>query len=127
MLLKIGCGLLISFFAVMLLNEPAAAQRGSLCRIYANVYDDSNKELSSVHAQGLFDDSAPRATYRELQALNAKTTQLIVLQQMEAYGCDIPKEVSSHIHYQAPAMACHIGGYDSERCDKDTWIPATGR
>ena len=66
MLLKIGCGLLISFFAVMLLNEPAAAQRASLCEIYANVYDDSNKELSFLHAQGFSDDSAPRATYREL-------------------------------------------------------------
>lgn len=122
----IGFALLISFVTVGL-NEPAMAQKADKCAFYENAYISSNKHLSSIWADGIGDDSAPRETNRQLKALNERMEQLIVIQQMQAIGCKLPEQTSSHWHYLSPALDCELErDLESPKCNRDTWTSTTG-
>ena len=105
------------------------AQRVDQCAFYENAYISSNKHLSSIWADGIADDSAPRETNRQLRALNARMEQLIVIQQMQSIGCKLPEQISSVGHYLSPALDCATatlrGNSESPKCDRNTWVPAT--
>ena len=119
--LTIEFGLLISFFVVGL-NKPAMAQEIDKCTFYENAYVNGNKQLSMISAKGFLDNSAPRETNRQLQALNEKIGQLIIIQQMQDIGCNLPEQTSSADYYGAIALACTLGNKSkSPECDPETW------
>ena len=57
--------------------------------------DGANKELAAIGVEGIFDDSAPRETNRQTRMLNQRIFQLVLIFQMQAHDCDIPKLPSS--------------------------------
>ena len=126
----VGSGLLLYFFAVGLLDGSAMAQKVDNCAFYEKVYISGNKQLSSIFVEGIGDDSAPRETSRQLRALNVRMEQLIVIQQMQSIGCKLPEQISSISHYLSPALDCGNarlrGNSESPKCDRDTWVSATG-
>ena len=100
--------------------------RQSLCGIYENIYEGANKEMALISGEGTFDNSAPRETNRQLKILNERVLQLIVISQMQAHGCAIPKIPSDgDIGYTIHAIECHTermkGNFNSSKCDKSSW------
>ena len=96
-----------------------------LCDVYNNVYEGANKTIASVEAEGTFDNSAPRETNRQLKVLNERILQLIVIQQMHAHGCKIPKTTSSGVGYTVDATKCSteriMGNIGAPECDQTNW------
>ena len=91
----------ISVFFVVIGVVPSVAAdsedkspRQRLCDIYKHHYDGANKEMASILAEGTGDDSAHRETNRQLKILNERVLQLIVIFQMQAHECSIPKMLS---------------------------------
>ena len=114
----------IVFFAL-----PASFAWGQdnakLCEVYSDSYEGANQNIANIEAPGHSDDSAPRETNRQLQTLNERIVQMILIQQMEAHGCKIPKMISSGVGYIIEAQECYLerlkGSFDSEECDTNNW------
>lgn len=98
----------------------------ALCEVYNKTYRGANKAIASTEAEGLGDNSAPRESNRQLRILNERIQQLIVIQQMHAHGCTVPKVISSGIGYKIHAMECQLeiitGNANATECDKSNWI-----
>ncbi|MBC6437096.1 MAG: hypothetical protein GDA52_02900 [Rhodobacteraceae bacterium] len=113
--------------SLVLIAQSAAAWGAdeTLCEVYANTYDGANQTMASIEAGGIFDDSAPRETMRQLQMLNERLLQLLLMQQMEYHGCDLPKIPSGAIGYMVDAMKCAnerlLGNGESPECDREEW------
>lgn len=97
----------------------------ALCGVYDSVYEGANKTIASVKAGGTFDNSAPRESNRELKVLNERILQLMVIQQMQAHGCQIPKTTSSGVGYMIDALKCATerikGNVNASECDQRNW------
>ena len=104
---------------------PAARSEEAACANFAHVYEESNKAIGAIFAGSLGDTSAPRQTNRELEIINERLQQLIVLQQMRAYGCRFPTETSGGGAYLMKAVECETamlkGRRDAPECDRDKW------
>ena len=104
---------------------PAARAEEAACAKFAVVYEESNKAIGAIFAGGLGDTSAPRQTNRELEIINERLRQLIVLQQMRAYGCRFPTEASGGGAYLMKGVGCETarlkGRRDAPECDRDKW------
>ncbi len=98
-----------------------AADNAKLCEAYNNTYTEANKNLAMITADGISDNSAPRETNRQLETLNQRTLQLMLIQQMEAHGCRVPKLISTGGGYLGNALACSLKSYDSPECDRQKW------
>lgn len=96
-----------------------------LCSFYDNVYEGANKTIASIEAEGPPDNSAPRGTNRHLMVLNERILQLMVIQQMLAHGCQIPKTTSSGDGYFKDAFECETerirGNIGAPACDQNNW------
>ena len=106
-------------------TSESLAVDGKLCEVYQNVYDRANKEISSAVAKGIGDNSAPRATLREMRVLNERMLQMITLEQMHFHGCNLPKKTSSKIEYITPAINCETarlkGKSGALECESSKW------
>lgn len=115
----------LTAFVVMPFSTAAQDVDERLCETYARLYDGANQEIASIKATGIFDDSAPRETVRQLQTLDQRLRQFITMQQMEFYGCDLPKMPSDSIQYYSDALACELEGRrgrtNSPECDRGEW------
>lgn len=103
----------------------STAETRALCETYKGFYESGIKQIGLADAEGIGDSSVPRATVRELKQIRIQLSQLILLQQMNAHGCDIPKTPSNLSIYPVNVMGCGTeyiaGNYDSPKCDTDTW------
>ena len=85
------------FLALSIAVSPTVAKsqdtspRQRLCEVYGNLYDGANQKLAAIDAEGTGDDSAPRETNRQTRMLNRRIFQLVLIFQMQAHDCDIPK------------------------------------
>lgn len=97
----------------------------TLCEAYNNTYEGANKSMASIKAEGYGDNSAIRATTRHLRMLNERMLQVIVIQQMKAHGCSIPKITSGGVGYLTHALECQTekikGRVASPECDTSKW------
>lgn len=123
---KIIRGLACVVVLICLSVNQSIAQDKTLCETYDDKYKYNIKEMALIHfADGYGDDSAPRATNRELKQIHIQLNQLILLQQMNAYGCDIPKMPSDRNLYFLEGFECGIkqskGDAQSKKCDLLTW------
>lgn len=116
--------LLVCFFGSSLQASEKTPQQ-VLCEVYDRTYDGANKSIASIEAEGISDNSAPRESNRQLKILNERVQQLIVVQQMQAYGCKVPKATSSGVGYMIHAVECSTeqikGNFNSITCDRSNW------
>ncbi|MBC6404132.1 MAG: hypothetical protein GDA41_00110 [Rhodospirillales bacterium] len=116
-----------------------------LCETYEELYTNANKELASIYAGGIADNSAPRASNwlnplgkraggiadnsaprasnRQLEMLNERIYQLILIEQMQAHGCDIPKKPSSDLEFWSSALECEEASKEEREalCNRANW------
>lgn len=96
-----------------------------LCEVFENLYDGANKQLGAIFVEGFSDDSAPRETNRQIRMLNQRLFQLILIFQMQAYECDVPKHPSDGMGYYVDAMECSTerikGNLEHPECDRSEW------
>lgn len=96
-----------------------------LCEVYENVYENANKSIASIDVKGIADNSAPRESNRQLKMLNERILQLIVIQQMQAHGCKVPKAISTGAGYMTDAVKCRTeqlkGNVSAPECDQTKW------
>ena len=131
MTIRLLSKLLLFVLAIGVIVSPTVAKtqdtspQQRLCEIYENLYDGANKKLAAIAAEGILDDSAPRETNRQTRALNQRIFQLILIFQMQAHKCDIPKFPSSGTGYMADALECQtrlmFGPSEHPDCDRSKW------
>lgn len=99
--------------------------RQRLCEVYGNLYDGANKELAAIEVEGIGDDSAHRETNRQTRMLNQRIFQFILIFQMQAHECDIPKLPSGGMGYMVDAVECQTelirGNSGRPECDQSKW------
>ena len=135
---KIGFALLASaaiifhplpLSAQTLSTPPVAAPLKplSICEGLARDWRSVEYELAENYADGVTDDSAPRATMRAVQDQNALLKAQIALALMRDNKCTLPKRAPSSLTYMLPAMTCKTeklkGNYKAPACDASTWTP----
>ena len=84
-------------------------------------------ELADNHAEGVTDDSAPRATMRAVRDQNALLKAQIAVSLMRHHKCALPKRAPSSLTYMLDAIKCRTkkleGNYKATECDYSTWTP----
>lgn len=87
-------------------KKVAKASEASACKSLASDYDNASKNLAMLEAQGLTDDSAPRATMRETQSNNILNQARITMDLMKNNGCKSPTAAPSANIYLMDAIKC---------------------
>jgi len=112
----------ITIFGV---GMPPIAAYGDtlLCQEYERLYTEANKNLASIYVRGWGDDSAPRESSRQLEMLNERIFQLLLVEQMQSHGCSIPKKPSTFSEFLSSAFACQFSSKEDRKakCDSDGW------
>lgn len=117
---------------LMALATPAAAQTPAAgkCTALAADYDQIEKAMASRWATSIGDNSAPRATLREMEDANALSQAQIILTLMQASRCPLPDHAPSIKRYLSAALACSTarlkGGSDVPECKMESWTPGSG-
>lgn len=110
---------------VALCLSPASAVSDDLCEKYANGFDTANKKMAQLAVDGLGDNSAPRASLNQMRRLDWRMFQLILIHQMRAQDCDIPKALSGGDPYMTEALKCANKKlerkYDAPECNMAKW------
>ena len=109
-------------------TPPAApAKPLSTCEGLARDWRSAEIELAEHNAEGLADNSAPRATMRAVEDQNALLKAQIALTLMQSHKCSLPRRAPSWITYSLNALKCSTeklkGNYKSPECDSSTWTP----
>ena len=81
-------------------TEPA------ICASLASDYEGASKKLAMLKVEGIFDDSAPRATMRETQSTNIIDQARITMDLMKNNGCKGPTAAPSADRYLTAALDC---------------------
>lgn len=106
--------------------SPAIGQPDqATCGLLLGQWDSAEKDIAEIYARGISDDSAPRATLREMETANALATANMALQLMRDHHCPLPRMVPSFGAYAVPAMQCRTaqlrGETNSPSCDRSRW------
>lgn len=116
---RLTAGLLLAVLA-----RPAFAQV-SPCETLSAAVDDQIKKAASTFAEGITDNSAPRATMRELQIANSLSLVRINLDLMVQNKCPARKSPVDPMIYLSDALACEValqkGDKEPAACKRDTW------
>ncbi len=107
---------------------PAAAPApAAICTDGVTTLDQVLKNLSGLWAEGLGDDSAPRATMRAAQKTANYAQAQVVLAQMSQAKCPAYPKVIGELWYLHAAQACEKAsanfktGDTLDECDKGKW------
>ena len=99
----------------------------STCESLRGQWQDVEKELAGINAEGIADNSAPRATMRAIQISNQLSNAQMILTLMSANKCPLPKRAPSSINYALDATKCATevlrGNYSSDMCKRANWTP----
>lgn len=87
-----------------LAEAPPASQH---CAQFEVAIENNLKQLALEDAEGIGDNSAPRATLSELKIQNFLLVISMNLQLMRDNGCPAKKEPISTARYMLPAMQCN--------------------
>lgn len=114
--------------AILTSTGSAAFAQADTCANLKSRLESSSKSMAMIYADGVGDDSAPRATMRELRELNLKVDQLILLEFMKEHDCEFENAPPSTSLYLASALECANdqlqGNYESEKCNFENWTPS---
>lgn len=107
---------------------PAAALAGT-CATLMRQYDGASMDLAANFASSVGDNSAPRATLRQMEDANSLATAKIALDLMRDNRCPMPKSAPSMGPYVSQALACATdrmkasGSESPESCKRENWKP----
>ena len=107
--------------------RKAAATSGTCTRLYSDM-EHLKKSLAMNYADGIGDNSAPRATMRESEYQSLLARVRLTLDLMRDNRCKMPTSVPTGVEYVSSAIACKTdmmqsGSSSSPSCDQDKWIP----
>ena len=98
----------------------------SVCFKLSDDYEFASKQLAMSYAEGIGDDSAPRATMREARNSNVLERARITLDLMRANNCKLPTEAPSLKRYLSSAMSCvsqRMSAGTASSCEMANWPP----
>jgi hypothetical protein len=121
--------LIASLIASALLTSPSkAASPNGACTALLNAYETESKQASLSWAEGFADNSAPRATLRNLEVNNHLMAKQIDLTLLIQHKCQIPPDPVSTNDYPTDALGCHLAmmkapGSDARlpACNMENW------
>ncbi|HEU0099436.1 MAG TPA: hypothetical protein VFQ67_11760 [Allosphingosinicella sp.] len=124
LLIAFGTAASLLFFAA-----PVSAQTASgKCAALTADYDQIEKAMASRWSSSLGDNSAPRATMREMEDSNGLAQAQIILTLMQANRCTLPDHAPSIKRYLSAALACGTarlkGGAEVPECKMEAWQPS---
>jgi len=92
-----------------------------MCVGYNDEIESNLKRIAMTDAEGIGDNSAPRATMRQQQITGYKTDIQTTLNLMAAQKCKLPKASPNAAKYYSSAMSCQLKNMSAknqdERCD----------
>lgn len=110
--------------------KPAAAPPAppaTTCSILASTYEGASMDLAANRAEGVGDNSAPRATLRAMEDANTLAEARITLDLMRDHKCALPKSAPTSIFYLSDALSCATDRLKSQgagsppSCDRSKW------
>lgn len=115
-------------FALVALMMVAGYAQADSCDALQGKYVEQDKELASIKAAGIGDNSAPRESNRQLQAGNVLAKKQLLLTTMSLQKCPLPKSFETSFIVSALSCATEtMRGYNSdaakEACDRSKWRP----
>jgi hypothetical protein len=101
--------------------KVVAAVEPGVCRGYRDDIESNLKRIAITDAEGVTDNSAPRATMREQKKNGYKTDIQTTLNLMVAQKCELPKSTPNAAKYLTSALDCSLKNMkatnESEMCD----------
>jgi hypothetical protein len=118
-----------SLTAVILATSAswAIGEPSQLCKQLESQIEGAEMSISANYAEGVGDNSAPRATLRELRTSNEWAEIRVSLSQMQANRCPTLTRVISGTRFMTPALTCatdRLGATTPDSCKRSTWKPA---
>jgi hypothetical protein len=116
---------------ILTLILAAAAPQAGVCAKLDSDYEHASKALAMVFAEGVGDNSAPRATMREAREANIRNEASQTLDLMQAHKCALPTAAPNAAPYVTQAMGCKAAQFKdelglnanaSEVCDMSKWV-----
>ena len=109
----------------------AAAISGTCTQLNADM-EHLKKSLAMNFADGIGDNSAPRATMREAQEQSLMGKVRLTMELMRDNHCKMPTSVPTGVEYASNAISCrteqmHSGSANPPSCDQDKWVPRKSR
>jgi len=101
--------------------KVVAAVEPGVCNGYRDDIESNLKRSAMIDAEGISDNSAPRATMREQKKNGYKTDIQTTLNLMAAQKCELPKSTPNAAKYLTSALNCSLKNMkakdESEMCD----------
>lgn len=130
---------MIAALAMTPVGVPAYAQAKSgvatatapagTCGTLMRQYDGASMDLAANFASSVGDNSAPRATLRQMEDANSLATAKIALDLIRDTRCPTPKSAPSMAPYISQALTCSTermkasGSESPASCDRANWKP----
>lgn len=116
---------LASSFPEVAFGQAAAGKPAGTCSGLTNQWDSIEKDLAAREAEGFGDNSAPRATLRELENSNDLARAQMILSLMQSGRCALPESPPNYVVYITNALSCSTerlkGTKNPAECDRKTW------
>lgn len=112
--------------AMVAAPAAAAAQGAQLCQKLEGQIRNSEMNIASEFAEGVGDNSAPRAQMRELRAGNAWAQIQTMLTLMQMNNCPPVARVVSGTPYMLNALSCstdRLRSSNPDSCNRKNWKP----
>lgn len=130
-----GVALIVSSMGYIAAAKPVArkatATSGTCTRLYADM-EHLKKSLAMNFADGIGDNSAPRATMREAQDQSLMARVRLTMDLMRDNHCRMPTTVPTGVEYASSAISCRTdqmssGSLNPPSCVQDKWVPRQHR
>ena len=130
--MKATLSILAAGASLLALGSPATAQPAAgKCTALAADYDQIEKAMASRSTDSLGDNSAPRATLREMEDANGLAQAQIILTLMQTNRCPLPDHAPSIKRYFSAALACSTARLKSSseapECQMESWQPGPAK
>jgi hypothetical protein len=114
------------FQSAAIAQTGTTAAPGKCARLGAD-FDQVEKALASRWANSIADNSAPRATVREMENANDLSRASMIITLMQANKCALPDHAPSLKRYLSAALTCATerlkSGPEAPACKMETWQP----
>lgn len=104
--------------------QTTPAPAAGVCADLAGQWDRLEKNLASNSADDIGDNSAPRATLRNIEDLNGMTTASLLYAMMKDNRCPLPKSPPQPGTYLGAALTCatdRLKTASPDSCKRETW------
>lgn len=113
--------------ALALATPVASAQSSNACSAFLTEVDRQEKELAFLQVDGLADNSAPRASYRQQKRSNALALIAINVELMSQNKCPPLSGPVDEFAYILAATACATAELErkpdeiKQKCERQSW------